>query len=95
MKTSDIKMKIGVEIESVCKITCFNTNCKHRLRYAFFCNLKNIEIDEEGQCTNFDEIVQFVITPLPVSAGSILDNTNWSNPLSDNMDPSGCGHDHK
>ena len=91
-----------LSIGKVCGVKCFNSNCKHCKKFADTltgihiklneCNLKNIEIDEEGQCTNFDEIQQFVVASSSVPVGNTSDNINWSNPLSDS---SRCGHDHK
>jgi hypothetical protein len=52
---------IRVDIEPVVKLACYNFDCKFNLCHsqddpAAFCNLKHIEIDDSGRCSNFERI---------------------------------------
>jgi len=83
MTTGNSTLKVN--IENISKVTCYNTNCKHKLTYGFLCNLKHIEIDEDGKCVDFEQILQYRVI---------------SNPFADSANTtccdcdSGCGHDH-
>jgi hypothetical protein len=53
---NDIKIKIEEDvINYITKMQCLNKNCKHNCEECF-CNLKNIIINKNGKCFNFDEI---------------------------------------
>jgi len=45
-------MKITVELDPIVKLQCLNIACKHNTHYVsgLYCNLKNVMIDEDGQC---------------------------------------------
>ena len=47
------KITIGIKIEDITKLSCLNIDCKFNLREevgACYCNLKHIELDEDGKC---------------------------------------------
>ena len=47
-------MTIGIRTEDVTKLICFNFGCKFNLYkdYGYYnCNLKYVEIDEDGKCS--------------------------------------------
>ncbi len=93
-----------MDMEKMCGVKCFNVNCTHHKKFsAIFmdskvklngCNLKNIEIDEEGNCANFDEIQQFVVTASKHFRGNRLTFCREKGCKAD-MREAGCGHDHR
>lgn len=50
--------KITYEIEPFVQVKCLKVNCIHNLYYKgdVFCNLKNILVDENGNCSNKEDI---------------------------------------
>ena len=58
MRIKDIEVKF--DIESTCKIICRNVECVHNLIHHnrcedALCNLKHVDIDENGTCMCFAE----------------------------------------
>ncbi len=51
------KVAITIDIEPIAKVTCLNKKCRFNLRDNGWicCNLKLIEIDEDGKCRNFEQ----------------------------------------
>lgn len=49
-------ISVTVDLEPIVKIVCFATTCKNNLLPAGFlaCNLKHIEIAEQGRCKQFE-----------------------------------------
>lgn len=50
-------MKVKIEediINYICKLQCLNKNCKYNFE-SVFCNLKNIIINKNGKCFNYDK----------------------------------------
>ena len=44
---------VGIAIEPICKIICYNTKCKFNLKTEEFvrmCNLKHVDLDGSGKC---------------------------------------------
>jgi len=61
MRIKDIEVKF--DIESTCKICCRNTDCVHnmindRRCEDILCNLKHVELDENGRCMCFAERIK-------------------------------------
>lgn len=50
------KINIEIDIEPIHKVTCFNQNCRYHLieKDYMHCNLKHLELDEHGQCMQFE-----------------------------------------
>ena len=45
---------IGIKIEDITKLSCFNVACQFNLYkdYGYYnCNLKYVELDEDGECS--------------------------------------------
>ena len=58
-RMSDIK--VTFEIEPVVKLVCLNKKCRYNMTrrefggaFGFFCNLKNLEVDQDGKCAMFE-----------------------------------------
>ena len=50
------EMKIGITIDPIVKVQCYNTGCMHNLSIytnEFCCNLKHITLSPEGECAQF------------------------------------------
>ena len=49
---------ITFDLEPIVKLVCLNTACKNHLQWfgAAACNLKQISIDEDGRCRDFERI---------------------------------------
>jgi len=46
-------MTIGIKVEDITKLTCFNVACKFNLYKecgSYYCNLKYVELNELGAC---------------------------------------------
>jgi len=56
-------VKVGLEIENIVKLTCYRTDCQHNLltAYGMSCNLKQVELDNEGHCMAFESFDEDVI----------------------------------
>ncbi|MBO4513509.1 MAG: hypothetical protein J5746_12165 [Victivallales bacterium] len=46
-----LKEKLALQSE----IVCINWNCKHRRADSFACNLKQVVIDKNGICSDYEE----------------------------------------
>ena len=51
--------KITIELDPIVKMDCKNRNCKNNLANGFFkvglyCNLKHIQLDENGKCEMYE-----------------------------------------
>lgn len=46
------EIKISIDIESIVKVRCVNTKCpNHLVKFGYVgCNLKNITINQQGEC---------------------------------------------
>jgi len=48
------KISINFEIEPIVKLRCLNGKCKNRITGEYHCNLKHIDIDDDGRCKNLE-----------------------------------------
>lgn len=43
-------VNIGIEIEPIVKLTCWNEPCIYRHKESLTCNLKHVELSSSGDC---------------------------------------------
>jgi len=53
MATGNIKIK--VDIESIVKLICLNRECRFCISANLTCNLKQVVLDKEGKCKQFEQ----------------------------------------